>query len=119
MEGTITDHKGKVVHRLFGKWHEAVFCGAPPSATCVWRASRALCTLVFVDVSSTSLCDAGSLVRRAGAMPVDHEQHYGFTKFAIELNELEPSVKPLLPPTDTRLRVDQRSEGPAVRRRYR
>lgn len=41
-------------------------------------------------------------------MPVDYERHYGFTKFAIELNELEPSLKPLLPPTDTRLRLDQR-----------
>uniref|UniRef100_A0A4W6DKV0 Oxysterol-binding protein n=1 Tax=Lates calcarifer TaxID=8187 RepID=A0A4W6DKV0_LATCA len=81
VEGTITDQKGKVVHRLFGKWHEAVFCGDPPSATCIWRAN---------------------------AMPVDHEQYYGFTKFAIELNELDPSLKLLLPPTDTRLRVDQR-----------
>ncbi|XP_067366457.1 oxysterol-binding protein-related protein 3 isoform X2 [Channa argus] len=54
VEGTITDQKGKVIHRLFGKWHEAVFCGDPPSATCIWRA------------------------------------------------------KMLLPPTDTRLRVDQR-----------
>lgn len=42
------------------------------------------------------------------AMPVNHEQYYGFTKYAIELNELGPSLKPLLPPTDTRLRVDQR-----------
>uniref|UniRef100_A0A3Q2UI93 Oxysterol-binding protein n=1 Tax=Fundulus heteroclitus TaxID=8078 RepID=A0A3Q2UI93_FUNHE len=81
VEGTITDVKGKVIHRLFGKWHEAVFCGDPPSATCVWRASQ---------------------------MPMNYEQYYGFTKFAIELNELEPSLKPLLPPTDTRLRVDQR-----------
>ncbi|KAI3360959.1 hypothetical protein L3Q82_013169 [Scortum barcoo] len=81
VEGTITDNKGRVVHRLFGKWHEAVFCGDPPSATCVWRAN---------------------------AMPVDYEQYYGFTKFAIELNELDPSLKLLLPPTDTRLRVDQR-----------
>uniref|UniRef100_A0A3B4T4J5 Oxysterol-binding protein n=1 Tax=Seriola dumerili TaxID=41447 RepID=A0A3B4T4J5_SERDU len=81
VEGTITDQKGKVVHRLFGKWHEAVFCGDPPAATCIWRAN---------------------------AMPVDHEQYYGFTKFAIELNELDPSLKLLLPPTDTRLRVDQR-----------
>uniref|UniRef100_A0A669F1G7 Oxysterol-binding protein n=1 Tax=Oreochromis niloticus TaxID=8128 RepID=A0A669F1G7_ORENI len=81
IEGTITDNKGKVIHRLFGKWHEAVFCGDPPSATCIWRAN---------------------------AMPVDHEQYYGFTKFAIELNELDPSLKLLLPPTDTRLRVDQR-----------
>ncbi|XP_017282078.1 oxysterol-binding protein-related protein 3 isoform X3 [Kryptolebias marmoratus] len=81
VEGTITDNKGKVVHALFGKWHEAVFCGDPPSATCIWRAN---------------------------AMPANYEQYYGFTKFAIELNELEPSLKLLLPPTDTRLRVDQR-----------
>ncbi|XP_055083814.1 oxysterol-binding protein-related protein 3 isoform X3 [Periophthalmus magnuspinnatus] len=81
IEGTVTDKKGKVVHRLFGKWHEAVYCGDPPTATCVWRAS---------------------------AIPVDFEQYYGFTKFAIELNEPHPSLKLLLPPTDTRLRVDQR-----------
>lgn len=55
VEGTITDNKGKVIHRLFGKWHEAVFCGAPPSATCVWRASTTLFALLFVDMSSTSL----------------------------------------------------------------
>lgn len=42
VEGTITDNKGKVIHRLFGKWHEAVFCGTPPSATCIWRASMTL-----------------------------------------------------------------------------
>uniref|UniRef100_A0A4W5M7V8 Uncharacterized protein n=1 Tax=Hucho hucho TaxID=62062 RepID=A0A4W5M7V8_9TELE len=41
-------------------------------------------------------------------MPADHEQYYGFTKFAMELNELDPSLKLLLPPTDTRLRLDQR-----------
>ncbi|CAN9514303.1 unnamed protein product [Ophioblennius macclurei] len=81
VEGTITDSKGKVVHKLFGKWHEAVFCGDPPSATCIWRAN---------------------------AMPEDYKQYYGFTKFAIELNELDPSLKLMLPPTDTRLRVDQR-----------
>ncbi|XP_028326968.1 oxysterol-binding protein-related protein 3 isoform X2 [Gouania willdenowi] len=81
VEGTITDNKGKIVHSLFGKWHEAVFCGDPPSAKCIWRAN---------------------------AMPVDPERYYGFTKFAIELNELDPALKLLLPPTDTRLRVDQR-----------
>lgn len=41
-------------------------------------------------------------------MPADYEQYYGFTKFALELNELDPQTKPLLPPTDTRLRLDQR-----------
>ncbi|XP_049587849.1 oxysterol-binding protein-related protein 3 isoform X3 [Syngnathus scovelli] len=81
VEGTITDQKGNVIHRLFGKWHEAVYCGDPPSATCIWRAN---------------------------VMPVEHEQYYGFTKFAVELNEMDASLKELLPPTDTRLRVDQR-----------
>ncbi|KAJ3609071.1 hypothetical protein NHX12_023598 [Muraenolepis orangiensis] len=41
-------------------------------------------------------------------MPLDHEQYYGFTKFTVELNELDPALKALLPPTDTRFRPDQR-----------
>ncbi|XP_057195541.1 oxysterol-binding protein-related protein 3 isoform X2 [Triplophysa rosa] len=81
VEGSVTDHKGKVVHKLFGKWHEGIYCGTPPSATCIWRTNP---------------------------MPPDYEQYYGFTKFAMELNELDPVTKPLLPPTDTRLRLDQR-----------
>ncbi|TSK34748.1 Oxysterol-binding protein-related protein 3 [Bagarius yarrelli] len=81
VEGTIVDHKGKVIHKLFGKWHESIYCGSPPSATCIWRIN---------------------------SMPADYEQFYGFTKFAIELNELDPQTKPLLPRTDTRLRLDQR-----------
>lgn len=112
VEGTITDNKGKVIHKLFGKWHEAVFCGTPPSATCIWRASTILFALKkSLFIYDPFFSDMSSSVWRAGAMPVDHEQYYGFTKFAIELNELEPSVKLLLPPTDTRLRVDQRSEN--------
>lgn len=110
VEGVITDNKGNVIHKLFGKWHEAVYCGEPPSATCVWRAST---TSFFMNASITSL--NGVLrgfsflsVCHADVMPVDHEQYYGFTKFAVELNELDPSLKPLLPPTDTRLRLDQR-----------
>ncbi|XP_017327096.1 oxysterol-binding protein-related protein 3 isoform X1 [Ictalurus punctatus] len=81
VEGTVMDHKGKVIHKLFGKWHESIYCGSPPSATCIWRTNP---------------------------MPADYEQYYGFTKFALELNELDPQTKPLLPPTDTRLRLDQR-----------
>ncbi|KAL7887541.1 hypothetical protein AOLI_G00052620 [Acnodon oligacanthus] len=81
VEGAVTDHKGKVIHKLFGKWHEGIYCGNPPSATCIWRTNP---------------------------MPPDFEQYYGFTKFALELNELDPQTKPLLPPTDTRFRLDQR-----------
>ncbi|CAG5890434.1 unnamed protein product [Menidia menidia] len=81
IEGVITDSNGKVVHSIFGKWHESVFQGDPPSATCIWRAN---------------------------SMPVDQEQYYGFTQFAIELNELDSNLKSLLPATDTRFRPDQR-----------
>uniref|UniRef100_A0A3B4TIF0 Oxysterol-binding protein n=1 Tax=Seriola dumerili TaxID=41447 RepID=A0A3B4TIF0_SERDU len=81
IEGVVTDSNGKVVHSIFGKWHESVFKGDPPSATCIWRANP---------------------------MPVDQEQYYGFTQFAVELNELDSTLRPLLPPTDTRFRPDQR-----------
>uniref|UniRef100_A0A8C5EBL2 Oxysterol-binding protein n=1 Tax=Gouania willdenowi TaxID=441366 RepID=A0A8C5EBL2_GOUWI len=81
IEGVVTDAEGTVVYSMFGKWHESVFRGEPPLATCVWRAKP---------------------------MPVEQEQYYGFTQFAVELNELDPSVRTLLPPTDTRFRPDQR-----------
>ncbi|KAJ8416907.1 hypothetical protein AAFF_G00327850 [Aldrovandia affinis] len=81
VQGVVIDQEGKVVHRLFGKWHEGLFCGVPPSAKCVWR---------------------------PGSMPTDYELYYGFTRFAIELNELCPEIKDLLPPTDARFRPDQR-----------
>ncbi|XP_030644970.1 oxysterol-binding protein-related protein 3a [Chanos chanos] len=81
VEGVVTDSDGHVVHSLFGKWHEALYLGDPPSATCIWRANP---------------------------MPDNYEKFYGFTQFAVELNELEESLKASLPPTDTRFRPDQR-----------
>ncbi|XP_062825201.1 oxysterol-binding protein-related protein 6 isoform X7 [Anolis carolinensis] len=81
VHGVIMDQEGKVVHRLFGKWHEGLYCGVGPSAKCIWR---------------------------PGSMPTNYERYYGFTRFAIELNELDPALKDLLPRTDARFRPDQR-----------
>uniref|UniRef100_A0AAR2L6D5 Oxysterol-binding protein n=1 Tax=Pygocentrus nattereri TaxID=42514 RepID=A0AAR2L6D5_PYGNA len=81
VQGFVMDQEGKVVHRLFGKWHEGLYCGVPPSAKCIWR---------------------------PGSMPTDYELYYGFTRFAIELNEFCPEMTELLPPTDARFRPDQR-----------
>lgn len=81
IEGTVFDRSGKAVHRLFGKWHESIYCGGASSSTCVWRANP---------------------------MPKGYEQYYGFTQFALELNEMDPLSRSLLPPTDTRFRPDQR-----------
>jgi len=41
-------------------------------------------------------------------MPVDSDVFYGFTRFAVELNEIESSQRHLYAPTDTRFRPDQR-----------
>ncbi|KAL3855883.1 hypothetical protein ACJMK2_015080 [Sinanodonta woodiana] len=79
--GHILNPEGKVVHHLFGKWNEALYCGQAQSARCIWR---------------------------PGAMPDNHELYYGFTRFAIELNEILPDESRLLPPTDSRFRPDQR-----------
>ncbi|KAJ8710524.1 hypothetical protein PYW08_009039 [Mythimna loreyi] len=68
--------------RLQGRWSEALYAGDPPAARCLWR---------------------------PGAMPPEHELYYGFTRFAMELNEMEPAMRDTLPHTDTRLRPDQRA----------
>ncbi|RWS31220.1 oxysterol-binding protein-related protein 3-like protein, partial [Leptotrombidium deliense] len=79
ISGVITNRTGEIIERIYGKWNEAIFCGIAPNARCIWR---------------------------PGAIPDDHELYYGFTRFAIELNELNPLM--VLPPTDTRFRPDQR-----------
>ncbi|XP_077997376.1 oxysterol-binding protein-related protein 3-like [Glandiceps talaboti] len=78
--GSVCDN-GKVMHHLFGKWTEGLYCGESGSAKCIWR---------------------------PGAMPEDFDLYYGFSRFAIELNEINPTTKHLLPHTDSRFRTDQR-----------
>ncbi|XP_077283452.1 oxysterol-binding protein-related protein 6-like isoform X2 [Arctopsyche grandis] len=82
VHGSITTSDGKVLRKLFGRWSEALFCGHPPAAKCIWR---------------------------PGTMPEDFELYYGFTSFAMELNELDPELAKVLPCTDTRFRPDQRA----------
>ncbi|KAM6042359.1 LOW QUALITY PROTEIN: oxysterol-binding protein-related protein 7 [Chlamydotis macqueenii] len=80
VQGAVLSRSGTVVERLAGKWHEGLHRGPAPGQ-CVWRANP---------------------------MPHDHERSYGFTQFALELNELTPELRRVLPSTDTRLRPDQR-----------
>lgn len=81
--GSVKDGDGRTVTKLFGKWSEALYCGnAPNQAKLIWR---------------------------PGTMPEEHEQYYGFTRFAMELNEAEHELLSLLPATDTRFRPDQRA----------
>ena len=43
-----------------------------------------------------------------GPMPDGYEDYYGFSEFAVELNEMEEDLKDKLPFTDCRFRPDQR-----------
>lgn len=75
-------HDDLPVHHLFGRWNENMFHGqSESSAKCIWR---------------------------PGALPPDHQMYYGFTKFAMELNEIDPEQAKNYPITDTRFRPDQR-----------
>lgn len=42
-------------------------------------------------------------------LPPNPTRYYGFTRFAISLNEITDDIKEIIPPTDTRLRPDQRA----------
>jgi len=80
--GSINSQKGKVLQHLFGICTEALYCGKAPSARCIWR---------------------------PGALPNECELFYGFSRFAIELNEILETERHFLPLTDTRFRPDQRA----------
>ncbi|CAL8283153.1 unnamed protein product [Merluccius merluccius] len=81
VQGTVLDQSGSVIHRFGGLWHEGIYCDTLPTPECIWKPN---------------------------AQPKDYLLYYGFSTFAIELNELSPDLLPLLPPTDSRLRPDQR-----------
>jgi hypothetical protein len=58
----------------------------------------------FYDSAPNNL----EIIWRANPLPSNSTNNYGFTSFALELNELTPDLCERLPPTDTRLRLDQR-----------
>ncbi|XP_036197670.1 oxysterol-binding protein-related protein 7 isoform X3 [Myotis myotis] len=83
VQGAVFSRSGRVLHRLFGKWNEGLYRGPLPGGQCIWKPN---------------------------SMPPDHERNFGFTQFALELNELTAELKRSLPSTDTRLRPDQRRQ---------
>ncbi|XP_042506009.1 oxysterol-binding protein-related protein 2A isoform X2 [Macadamia integrifolia] len=92
VQGTVEDATGRKAASLFGKWDESMYyvngdcnfkakgCNPPPDASLLWRSNK----------------------------PIPNLTRYNLTSFAITLNELTPGLKEKLPPTDSRLRPDQR-----------
>jgi len=83
VSGVVRSADGTVVATLEGTWHESF--------------------------SRERDADTLTILWRANPMPAHAEQYYGFTAFAMTLNEILPSVRPYLPPTDSRFRPDQRA----------
>ncbi|KAJ8284575.1 hypothetical protein COCON_G00034250 [Conger conger] len=81
VQGTVLDQAGTVIHQFGGLWHEGIFCDTLPVPQCIWKPTP---------------------------QPSENFAYYGFSRFAMEMNELTPELLPLLPATDTRLRPDQR-----------
>ncbi|KAK1433327.1 hypothetical protein QVD17_10237 [Tagetes erecta] len=91
VQGIVQDRSGKTAATLIGKWDESMH-------------------FVNGDCSGKGkgdpFSDAHLLWRRS--KPPKVPTRYNLTRFAITLNELTPGLKEKLPPTDSRLRPDQR-----------
>ncbi|KAJ0233259.1 Oxysterol-binding protein-related protein 1C [Hirschfeldia incana] len=92
VHGIVQDKSGKTVATMFGKWDESMH-------------------YVIGDCSgkgklSEDMSGAQLLWKRS--KPPGNPTKYNLTRFAMTLNELTPGLKDKLPPTDSRLRPDQR-----------
>ncbi|XP_076958552.1 oxysterol-binding protein-related protein 2A-like [Bidens hawaiensis] len=86
VHGFVEDVSGKKHSTLFGKWDDSMY--------------------YINGVKQKDASDAKLLWQRT-MTPVNLTR-YNLTSFAITLNELTPGLKEKLPPTDSRLRPDQR-----------
>ncbi|CAH9080645.1 unnamed protein product [Cuscuta europaea] len=91
VHGIVQDKNGKTVATLFGKWDESMFYDNGDSSK---------------GYSKDSVSEAHLLWKRS--KPPQYPTRYNLTRFAITMNELTMGLKEKLPPTDSRLRPDQR-----------
>ncbi|CAE6462835.1 unnamed protein product [Rhizoctonia solani] len=83
--GSILSPDSKVVSKIEGTWHEGLS--------------------QHLDTKGSHL----KVLWRPNPFPPFADQYYGFTAFTITLNELTPDLVGITPPTDSRLRPDQRA----------
>ncbi|MBA0775475.1 hypothetical protein Gotri_010619, partial [Gossypium trilobum] len=92
VHGVVQDENGKTAATLFGKWNESM------------QYVNGECSIK--GKGQESLSEADLLWKKS--KPPKFPTRYNLTRFAITLNELTPDLKEKLPPTDSRLRPDQR-----------
>ncbi|AQK63616.1 Oxysterol-binding protein-related protein 1C [Zea mays] len=92
VQGVVQDRNGRTVATLFGKWDESMHY---VMGDCFGK-----------GMGTEQFSEAHLLWKRS--KPPNFPTRYNLTRFAITLNELTPGLKEKLPPTDSRLRPDQR-----------
>ncbi|KAI8005481.1 Oxysterol-binding protein-related protein 1C [Camellia lanceoleosa] len=91
VQGIVQDKNGKTIATLIGKWDEGMHY---MNGDCSGKGK------------GHDLSEAHLLWKRS--RPPKFPTRYNLTRLAITLNELTPRLKEKLPPTDSRLRPDQR-----------
>lgn len=91
VQGVVQDRSGKTLATLIGKWDESMHY---VNGDCSGKGK------------GDPYLDAHLLWKRS--KPPMVPTRYNLTRFAMTLNELTPGLKEKLPPTDSRLRPDQR-----------
>lgn len=92
VQGYVQDKSGHKLATLFGKWDEALY--------------YVLGDLAVKSKNFDAMSEAVLLWKCND--PSEFPTRYDLTAFAITLNEITPGLKEKLPPTDSRLRPDQR-----------
>ncbi|XP_033132915.1 oxysterol-binding protein-related protein 2A isoform X2 [Brassica rapa] len=92
VNGYVEDVSAKKAATVFGKWDDSLYYVAGDG------------------VSKTKVSDPASnaLLLWRRTKPPPNVTRYNLTSFAITMNELTPGLEEMLPPTDSRLRPDQR-----------
>ncbi|XP_037465462.1 oxysterol-binding protein-related protein 2A-like isoform X1 [Triticum dicoccoides] len=91
VQGFVEDNDGKKASFLIGKWDESMYYS----------------NLDTSKVKSADQLQGASLLWEKNK-PSPNPTRYNLSSFAITLNELTPELQEKLPPTDSRLRPDQR-----------
>ncbi|VVB12060.1 unnamed protein product [Arabis nemorensis] len=92
VNGFVEDIVGQKAATVFGKWDDSLYYVAGDG------------------ISKTKVSDPASNASLLwkSTKPPPNVTRYNLTSFAITLNELTPGLQEILPPTDSRLRPDQR-----------
>ena len=101
MNGKVVGADGKMKWSIGGRWNDKIYA----------RLTEGFEATVTAPAGQSQTHEPGSLqaflVWQAHDRPTDIP--FNLTPFGVTLNALPDSLRPLLPPTDTRLRPDQRA----------